>query len=37
MFACTREGLGMCMEAVNSEAPGGLHGFEAARAFGKMI
>jgi len=22
----TREGLGMCVEAVNSEAPGGLHG-----------
>ena len=22
----TREGLGMCMEAVNSEVPGGLHG-----------
>jgi hypothetical protein len=22
----TKEGLGMCMEAVNSEAPGGRHG-----------
>ena len=22
----TRDGIGMCMDAVNSEAPGGLHG-----------